>query len=69
MASKGKSTPPQKPQKKSFTSNTKFDPKSALGSYIRHPERYNSDTVIYYNDNFVALHDKFPKSTVHCLLL
>lgn len=25
--------------------------------------------VIYYSDSFVAIHDKFPKASVHCLLL
>ncbi|OAA64637.1 histidine triad nucleotide-binding protein [Niveomyces insectorum RCEF 264] len=25
--------------------------------------------VIYFSDDFVAVHDKFPKSAVHCLLL
>lgn len=43
--------------------------KEALGAYIKKPESYNSNVVIYHNDDFVVLHDKFPKSTLHLLLL
>ncbi|KIH86957.1 histidine triad nucleotide-binding protein [Sporothrix brasiliensis 5110] len=63
----------------------KFQSREALGMYIDNPGAYmgsktyaSSDPktalsvagqVIYYSDNFVAIHDKFPKASVHCLLL
>lgn len=46
-----------------------FSPRDALGAYIEHPESYPSSIVVYYNDDFVAIHDRFPKSSLHLLLL
>jgi aprataxin len=43
--------------------------RDALGEYIEKPESYPSSIVVYYNDDFVALHDRFPKSSLHLLLL
>lgn len=40
-----------------------------LGAYIAHPELYSPDTVVYYNSEFVAIYDKYPKSSLHLLLL
>ena len=54
-------------QPKKHTSS--FHARDALGPYITHPESFPSNTVVYYNDNFVVIHDKFPKSSVHLLLL
>lgn len=44
-------------------------PRDALGAYIAHPESYPSSVVVYYNSDFVAIHDLFPKSSLHLLLL
>ncbi|KAL4787914.1 HIT-like domain-containing protein [Aspergillus varians] len=44
-------------------------PRDALGTYIAKPESYSPNIVAYYNDDFVVLHDLFPKSTLHLLLL
>ncbi|KAF7585859.1 aprataxin-like protein [Aspergillus hancockii] len=44
-------------------------PRDALGAYIAKPESYPSSIVVYHNDGFVAIHDLFPKSTLHLLLL
>ncbi|KAK1139737.1 aprataxin-like protein [Aspergillus melleus] len=44
-------------------------PRDALGAYIARPESYPSNVVVYYNKDFVVLHDLFPKSTLHLLLL
>lgn len=44
-------------------------PRDGLGAYIARPETYPPDVVIYHNDDFVAIHDKFPKSSLHLLLL
>lgn len=43
--------------------------RDGLGPYIAHPESYSANTVVYYNDDFVVIHDKFPKATLHLLLL
>ncbi|KAJ5246491.1 Aprataxin-like protein [Penicillium chermesinum] len=39
-----------------------------LGAYVRNPESFPKD-VIYQNEEFVAIRDKFPKSSLHLLLL
>ncbi|UKZ70139.1 uncharacterized protein TrAtP1_011137 [Trichoderma atroviride] len=46
-----------------------FKNRMALGAYIAHPESYPASVVIYHNADFVVIHDKFPKATVHTLLL
>ncbi|PKX99442.1 DNA 5'-adenosine monophosphate hydrolase [Aspergillus novofumigatus IBT 16806] len=43
--------------------------RDGLGAYIEKPESYPSSVVVYYNDDFVVIHDMFPKSTLHLLLL
>ncbi|KAE8352862.1 HIT-like domain-containing protein [Aspergillus coremiiformis] len=44
-------------------------PRDALGAYIANPGSYPPSIVVYHNDDFVAIHDLFPKSTLHLLLL
>ncbi|PON30201.1 aprataxin [Trichoderma gamsii] len=46
-----------------------FKNRMALGAYIADPESYPASVVIYHNADFVVIHDKFPKATVHTLLL
>ncbi|RFU73070.1 hypothetical protein TARUN_9180, partial [Trichoderma arundinaceum] len=46
-----------------------FKNRMALGAYIAAPESYPASVVIYHNADFVVIHDKFPKATVHTLLL
>ncbi|KAJ9212600.1 hypothetical protein DTO166G4_5819 [Paecilomyces variotii] len=48
---------------------SEFRVRDALGAYISKPESYPSSTVVYYDDDFVALHDRYPKSSLHLLLL
>lgn len=43
--------------------------REGLGAYIARPESYPADMVIYHNKEFVAIHDMFPKSSLHLLLL
>lgn len=43
--------------------------RDGLGVYIKRPESYPPSVVVYHNDDFVAIHDKFPKSSLHLLLL
>ncbi|KAL4923943.1 DNA 5'-adenosine monophosphate hydrolase [Aspergillus undulatus] len=47
----------------------KFNPRDGLGAYIAKPEAYPPSTVVYYNDDFVVIHDLYPKATLHLLLL
>lgn len=58
-----------KSTKGSSRSTTHSKPRDALGAYIERPESYPPSTVVYYNDDFVAIHDLYPKSSLHLLLL
>jgi aprataxin len=71
MSSKRKDSPSSSPStsKKSHASNLLFGRRSGLGAYIIAPEKYGAQRVISYNDAFVTIHDLYPKSSVHCLLL
>ncbi|KAI1950909.1 aprataxin-like protein [Ophidiomyces ophidiicola] len=51
----------------SATSPHVFQGRDALGTYIKHPE--STPGVVYYNDDFVAITDLYPKSSLHLLLL
>jgi aprataxin len=42
--------------------------RDALGAYIESPESYPA-SVIYHTDDFVAIYDRYPKSSLHLLLL
>ncbi|KAK8135421.1 HIT domain-containing protein [Apiospora sp. TS-2023a] len=46
-----------------------FKGRDGLGAYIADPAAFPPSQIIYYNDDFVAIRDLFPKSAVHCLLL
>ncbi|KAI9889829.1 MAG: aprataxin-like protein [Vezdaea aestivalis] len=43
--------------------------KDGLGVYIDAPESFSPSRVIYYTPDFVAIHDMYPKSAIHLLLL
>ncbi|RKF54753.1 Aprataxin-like protein [Golovinomyces cichoracearum] len=43
--------------------------RDALGLYIKSPEKYDTSMVVSYNNEFVVIKDKFPKSSVHMLIL
>ncbi|KAJ6102251.1 hypothetical protein N7486_004678 [Penicillium sp. IBT 16267x] len=43
--------------------------RDGLGAYIAKPETYPSSVVVNHNEDFVAIHDMFPKSSLHLLLL
>lgn len=48
----------------------KYPGANGLGMYIEEPEAFPAfRNVIYYNDDFVAVRDIYPKSSVHLLLL
>lgn len=40
-----------------------------MGAYIESPESFSSNVVVYHNEDFVVIHDRFPKSSLHLLLL
>ncbi|KAF2490102.1 HIT-like protein [Lophium mytilinum] len=46
-----------------------FKDRAGLGAYIASPTSFPSSVVILHNDNYVLIHDLFPKSSVHLLLL
>lgn len=43
--------------------------RDGLGAYIAKPESYPSNVVVNHNEDFVAIYDMFPKSSLHLLLL
>lgn len=57
---------PQLPPAKDLNSYFGSD---ALGAYIAFPTSFPSTRVLSYDDNFVAIRDLYPKSSVHLLLL
>jgi aprataxin len=70
MTPKRKASPSSsQSSKKPHHSNSVFNRRDGLGAYTLHPEKYNSSVVIYHNENFVAINDLYPKSSVHTLLL
>ncbi|KAK7749723.1 aprataxin-like protein [Cytospora paraplurivora] len=46
-----------------------FAGREGLGAYIANPASFPASRVIFHTPEFVAIHDLYPKSTVHCLLL
>lgn len=47
----------------------RLDPRNGLEVYIDHPEANPEGRVIEYDDDFVVINDKFPKASVHLLLI
>lgn len=54
--------------KKTFSGGV-INSRDALGEYIEDPARFHPFPVVYYDDDFVAVYDRFPKSSLHLLLL
>ena len=46
-----------------------FYGRDALGAYISSPSTFPSSIVLSHSEHFVTLHDRFPKSSIHLLLL
>jgi aprataxin len=46
-----------------------FDPRDGLFAYIQDPQAYPPSRVISYDDSWVLIHDLYPKSSVHLLLM
>lgn len=54
------------------TTTTKhtFDGRDGLGAYLRSPESFPIPSVVlYHTPSFVTIHDAYPKSSMHLLLL
>ncbi|MCJ1478886.1 aprataxin-like protein [Lambiella insularis] len=47
--------------------NSPYTGRNGLGAYLASPSKFPG--VIYHSDEFVAIYDGFPKSSVHVLLL
>lgn len=76
MKPKPKPPPPPPPpdSKHSHTSSAAkltraFKDRDGLGAYLADPTAFPSSRVIYHNKGFVAIHDLYPKASVHTLLL
>lgn len=71
MSSKTKQPKQTQPKKQNGFQKlgSKFNLRDGLGVYLDHPETFPSSVVIYYNDDFVAINDLYPKSSLHLLLL
>ncbi|KAH6680920.1 HIT domain-containing protein [Halenospora varia] len=70
MSPKRKSSPSTSPSlERRRKSKPPFASRDGLGRYVLHPESYPASQVIYHNPTFVAIHDLYPKSSVHTLLL
>ncbi|KAM0324178.1 hypothetical protein ACHAQA_008371 [Verticillium albo-atrum] len=67
MAPKPKRAKPSPPERSKAPHFDKI--RDGLGVYIDDPAAFPASRVIYYNDDFVAIHDLYPKATVHALLL
>ncbi|QDS77241.1 hypothetical protein FKW77_003219 [Venturia effusa] len=64
-----KSEPPSalKPKLRAMESITSG--RDGLLAYIKNPQSFTSSSVISYDDHWVLIHDLYPKSSVHLLLL
>ncbi|KAL0633714.1 aprataxin-like protein [Maublancomyces gigas] len=43
--------------------------RSGLGEYLTSPESFPPSRVINYDEKFVSIYDKYPKASIHALLL
>jgi aprataxin len=62
-------TPPSTTSARSSRSGNPFRDRMGLGAYLEDPASYPSSRVIYHNDDFVAINDRYLKATIHTLLL
>ncbi|KAF2806283.1 putative histidine triad nucleotide binding protein [Mytilinidion resinicola] len=64
-----KPTPPPAPPAPPSASRHIFKDRTGLGAYIASPTSFPASVVISHNENYVLIHDLYPKSSVHLLLL
>lgn len=60
---------PNPSESKPTTQISTSSSRDGLGAYIAEPASYPSSRVITYSDAFVTIHDLYPKSSIHLLLL
>ncbi|KAL5381131.1 hypothetical protein DPSP01_007386 [Paraphaeosphaeria sporulosa] len=58
-----------KPSSRPASSSKNFNGRDGLGIYVQYPERNPEGRVIEYDDEFVVIQDRYPKASVHLLLL
>jgi aprataxin len=66
---KASSSAAPKTTKRANSSASLISSRDGLGAYTLHPQKYDASRIIYSNENFVAINDLYPKSSVHTLLL
>ncbi|OTA99648.1 hypothetical protein M426DRAFT_324968 [Hypoxylon sp. CI-4A] len=59
----------RKPKPMTRAHRRNFDGRDGLGAYTHDPTAFPASRVIYHSDDFVAINDLYPKSSVHTLLL
>ena len=64
-----KKTPPSNTPKADPATKTVFLGRSGLGAYIADPASFPASRVISHDERWVVIHDLFPKSSLHLLLL
>ncbi|KAH6892141.1 HIT-like domain-containing protein [Thelonectria olida] len=68
MTRKPKPTPPPQPPQISRGGNP-FKDRMGLGAYLDDPASFPASRVVAHNDAFVCINDRFPKASIHTLLL
>ncbi|OAQ98258.1 hypothetical protein LLEC1_00782, partial [Akanthomyces lecanii] len=66
MAPKKKQPPAVAPARSA--GGSPFKDRMGLGAYLGDPSAFSASVVIAHTPDFVVLHDKFPKATVHALI-
>ncbi|CAO2655242.1 Nn.00g103060.m01.CDS01 [Neocucurbitaria sp. VM-36] len=72
MSSMKKSRPTAQPpggHSKAKSAVQGWDPRNGLAIYIEKPETNPEGRVVEYDDDYVVINDKYPKASVHLLLL
>lgn len=57
------------PPKKIANSHPSFFGRAGLGIYLKDPSSQPTSRVIFHTKSFVAIHDLYPKSSIHTLLI
>ena len=68
-ASSSASPPRESPVLTQAKATSAFKSRDGLGAYLQLPASSSSPQVLYSTSTFVAIHDLYPKSSVHLLLL
>lgn len=69
LMSHAASSIPRHSSKTTATPTKTFHGRDALGAYLSSPDTFPSSIVLSHSENFVTLDDRFPKSSIHLLLL